>query len=198
MPRLHSVNRTTDLELGRLLKVESEYQSVLASNKQALSLSIEYVFLSAYKVWENFLEDIFASYCRFNDPVKGKRISPFLSPKSEAHAREIIKLEKAFVDWTSPDNVVQRAEILFKRHQIITVPLKSSMTDLRDAKKIRNFIAHGSAESLRVFKDLALNRTGRNFTRAGDFLLTFPSSSSDHYAVYYIKIFRKLVSHISQ
>lgn len=197
MPRIHRVFASANQELDKLLLHEGEYQRALASNRAALVLCEEYVFLSGYKIWENFLESMFISQARYNDPVSGKRTFPFLAPKTERHALELIKLEKDYTDWTSPDNVVKRAEILFRNHKIISDPIKASMNDLRDMKKIRNYIAHGSHESERNFERIARQRTGRAHKCAGDFLLDTPIGSSDYYLIYYLKLIKKLTSLIS-
>lgn len=198
MPRIHIVNQRSIKELDRLLKIEQTYQATLSGKKPALVLTMEYLFLSGYKVWENFLEELFVSQSRYNDPVSGKRTFPYLAPKTENHALGIIKLEKDYVDWTTPDIVVTRAELLFQKHSIITRPIKASMSDLRDAKKIRNYIAHGSLESKRIFKKMALQRTGYNYNVAGEFLLHNAPSSVNYYCLYYLNLFKDLVNRISK
>lgn len=200
MPRIHRLNSSATKELDKLLAIEATFQSQLSTNKAALDLAIEYSFLSGYKVWENFLEGVFISQSRFNDPVAGKRSYPFLMPKTEKHALDIIKLEKGYIDWTSPDIVIKRAEILFRNHHILTTPITSSMQDLRDAKKIRNYIAHGGSEAKRLFDAVAQRRLGRKAKGAGDFLVSPPigSPNAQHYAVYYLELFKTLVKAISQ
>lgn len=198
MPRIHQVNSASIRELDKLIRVESQYQSNLVLKKEALELAIEYVFLSGYKAWENFLESVFVSQARYNDPVAGKRLYPFLAPRTEIHAHEILKLEKRYLDWTDPETVVSRAEILFRNSRFIADPIKSSMQDLRDAKRVRNHIAHGSGETLRLFHDLSVKRLGKKSKTAGEFLQAFPAHSSVHYAVYYLEKFKQLVNDISQ
>jgi hypothetical protein len=200
MPRIHRLNLTATKQLDKLLAIEATFQGQLSSEKAALDLAIEYSFLSGYKVWENFLEGIFISQSRFNDPVAGKRTYPFLMPKTEKHALDIIKLEKDYMDWTSPDIVIKRAEILFRNHHIVTAPITSSMQDLRDAKKVRNYIAHGGTEAKRLFDAVAQRRLGRRAKGAGDFLVSSPigQANGPHHAVYYLDLFKSLVNAISQ
>lgn len=199
MPRIHSINSKADRELSKLITIEETFQRKLTSQRAALQLAVEYTFLSGYKIWENFLQQVFVSQSRFNDPVSGKRTFPYLAPKTEAHALGIIKLEKDYLDWTSPDNVIKRAEILFRNHCIITTPLKSSMQDLRDAKKIRNFIAHGGDEAKKPFDGVTQSRLSRKVKTAGEFLLASPSNNATqpHYVVYYLHMFKTLVTLIS-
>lgn len=198
MPRIHTINRKVVKEIDRLIDIESKYQVTLSVEREALELAIEYVFLSGYKIWENFLESVFVSQSRYNDPVAGRRVFPYLAPKTESHAHDIIKLEKRYVDWTDAEAVIARAEILFRNSKIIADPIKSCMQDLRDAKRVRNFIAHGSGESLRLFQDLSVKRLGKKSKSAGEFLHSLPPGNADHYVVFYLKKFRELVCSISQ
>lgn len=197
MPRIHAIYSKACKELDSLIQIESQYQTNLSTHRAALNLSIEYIFLCGYKTWEKFLESVFISQSRYNDPVSGKRPYPFLDPRTEKHAHELIKLEKDYIDWTSPDSVVSRAEILFRNSKIITDPIKSSMQDLRDAKRVRNHIAHESQETLRLFDDLTMKRLGKKFKTAGNYLLSKPSGNNDHYAIFYINKFKQLVTEIS-
>lgn len=197
MPRIHTLNKSVLRSINKLLSTEEKYQRMLASERDALELSVEYVFLSGFKVWENFLEAVFVSQSRYNDPVAGRRLFPYLAPKTEAHANDLIKLEKRYVDWTDPESVVDRADILFRNSRIIAQPIKASMKDLRDAKRVRNFIAHGSGESLRLFQDLSVKRLGKKAKSAGEFLQSVPPGESAHYAVYYLRLFKSLATQIS-
>lgn len=198
MPRIHLVIRSTVKEIDRLIAIEAIYQSLLVAERDALDLAVEHIFLSGYKAWENFIESLFISQSRYNDPVSGRRLFPYLSPRTEAHAYDIIRLERRFVDWGDPEVIVSRAEILFRNSRTIGDPIKSSMQDLRDAKRIRNFIAHGSGESLRLFQDLSIKRLGRKSKSAGDFLQAFPSSAAPHYVIYYLTRFKELACKMSQ
>lgn len=198
MPRIHVVNTSIVKEIDKLLSIEAKYQIALASQRDALNLAVEYIFLSGFKSWENFLESVFISQSRYNDPVSGRRPFPYLAPRTEDHAHALIKLERRFVDWTEPDLVVERAEILFRNSHIITQPIKSSMQDLRDAKRVRNYIAHGSSESFRLFQDLSVKRLGKKLKSAGAFLQLSPNGSTAHYAVYYLDLFKDLACKISK
>ena len=198
MPRIHAINKATIRDIDKLIAIEAMYQSSLSLEREALELAIEYTFLSGYKAWENFLESVFVSQSRYNDPVSGKRLFPYLAPRTESHARDIIKLEKRYIDWTDPEAVISRADILFKNGKIITAPIKSSMQDLRDAKRVRNYIAHGSGESSRLFQDLCVKRLGKKSKTAGEFLQSKPTGKTTHYAVYYLNKFRELVCNISE
>lgn len=197
MPRVFKLYTQSTKEIDKLLKIEAVYQKMLVKDKVSLQLSVEYIFLSGFKVWENFIEKVFISQSRYNDPVSGKRTFPYLAPKTEIHALNMIQLEKQYVDWTSPDHIITRADILFRSPQVITDPIKNSLQDLRDAKKIRNYIAHGSEESKSKFVNMARSRTGRIYCTAGEFLLGCPTGLPTHYALHYLNLFKGLVKDIS-
>jgi len=197
MARIYRINSKTISSLEKLITLDSEYQNVQFNSSDALTLAIEYLFLEGYKIWENFLEAIFLSYSRYNDPISGKRPFPYLAPKTESHALDLLKLEKNYLDWTSPDNVVKRAEICFRSHSIITTPIKASMQDLRDAKKLRNHIAHSSEESERIFQNISRNRIGQKVKRPGVFLNKISPDSINNYNVYFLELFKTLVNSLS-
>jgi len=197
MARPDKIASTTVQRLQKLLDNEATYQQKLSSSQPALKLAIEYIFLSGFKEWENFLELTFFSQSRFNTPIGRRRLAPFLKPKSLEHAKDLVQLEKDFLDWTTPDHVIKRAEILFKQSSLIVEPLKSNITMLRDVKKIRNYIAHGSSESERIFQALSVNRLGQKMQDAGDFLLARPAGQNNHYVVIYLEKFIELVKLMS-
>ncbi len=196
MARPVSIGTKTVQKLNGVLRIQRTFQLELAVKPLALSLAEEYIFLSAYKIWEIFLENIFAAQSRYNDPVAGRRPYPFLSPRTEKHAIEIFCLEKEYIDWTNPDAVVERAEILFRDHRPITDPLKSNMQDLRDMKKIRNFVAHGSTESFKKFQNLTLSRIGAKSPSAGNFLL-HAHVAGNTYGIFYLELLKRLIRTIS-
>lgn len=198
MPRIKSLSLSTKKSLSQLSSLEAKYQSLLSTDYDALCHASEYIFLSAYKIWENYLEGTFVSFARYNEKIGRIAPNPFINPATERQALEIIKLEKDFIDWTNPDFVVTRAGILFKNSQIITAPIATSIQLLRDAKKIRNYVAHGSSESKRRFKDMSRQRLSRNIDRAGEYLLATPAGNAVHFNLTYLNLFKSLVSQISQ
>ena len=185
MPRIYKIGKTASAKLRELIKLDSEYQTSGFKSKQALGYSIEYIFLEGFKTWENFVEDLFTSHARYNDPVSGKRSYPYLAPKTESHALELLTLEKDYLDWTSPDNILVRAKTCFKKDTVITTPIKRNLSALRDMRKIRNHVAHGSKESLRLFKDLSRRRLGIIVARPGDYL-NKQSPRQNKYIQYFI------------
>ncbi len=197
MPRVHALEKSATKQLSLLISLDKEYQSISFKHKEALEYCIEYTFLEAFKTWENFIENLFISHARYNDPVSGRRTYPFLAPRTEKHALELLTLERDYLDWTSPDNIISRAETCFRAHSVITTPIKRCIQDLRDMKKIRNHIAHGSKETGRIFKDLSRRRLGKVVLRPGNYLNHNSPDGTNNYNVYYLRILLSLTNEMA-
>jgi len=197
MPKVSIINNNVVSRLDKLISIDREYQSIPFSHVSILNFSIEYVFLEAYKCWENFIEDIFVSHSRYNKPISGIKPGPYLKPKDEIHALNLLKLEKDYIDWTTPDNIISRAEICFKNHHVVSDPIKLAVRDLRDSKKLRNCIAHGSKESIRIFNELCRANIGTIGISPGEYLNTISPDRINNYNVYYMMIYKNLVNQIS-
>ena len=197
MPTASKVNTYYVARLDKLISIDKEYQQMKFSAPEILNLSIEYVFLEAYKCWENFVEDIFVSHSRYNKPISGVKPGPYLKPRDEAHALDLLKLEKDYIDWTSPDAIISRAEICFTNSQIVVDPIKLSIRDLRDSKKLRNCIAHGSKESIRIFGELCRSNVGMVGITPGEYLNKTSPDKINNYNVYYLNLYKKLLNAIS-
>lgn len=136
-------------ELDKLLRLDAENQTRFSGSANSFYLErlSESLFFSAYRAYENFLEDAFILYCLEKESVSGKKFTSFLKPKNFSHARELIQSSMPHLDWTSPDNVISRAETYLLDGEPIKTPVASSLEVLRDMKKLRNHIAHNSRES---------------------------------------------------
>lgn len=183
-------------QLDRLITIDAEYQRISFSSVDILHQSIEYTFLQGYKNWENFIEDLFISCSRYKGKVFGSKVGSYLKPVDDVHALNLLKLEKDFIDWTNPETIISRAEICFSNHQIITESIKLTIKDLRDVKKLRNCIAHGSKESIRIFNELCRNNVGTVNITPGQYLDTISPDRSNNYNVYYLLLFKKLINNI--
>jgi hypothetical protein len=183
-------------QLDKLILVDQEYQRITFSSVDILNQSIEYTFLEGYKCWENFIEDIFISCSQFKGKITTHRAGSYLKPKNDTHALDLLKLEKDYIDWTNPENIISRAEICFLNHQIITACIKLAIRDLRDSKKLRNCIAHGSKESLKIFNELCRNNIGNVNISPGEYLNTISPDAVNNYNVYYLSLFKNLINTI--
>ena len=75
-----------------------------------------------------------------------------MKPKSFNHAEKLIKSSMRYLDWTNPDDVIKRADLYLKDGFPIKYPYTTHRELLLDFKRIRNHIAHDSAESLDGYK----------------------------------------------
>jgi hypothetical protein len=149
-------------ELGRLVRFDTENQrnfsastgsSVRGSlSARQLQLLTESIFFAAFRAYQNFLRDIFLLYCLEKRPRSGKRVRSYLKPKNFGHAELLIQSQMPFLDWVSPDNVIERAELYLERGFPVRLPYTAGRETFLDMKKIRNHIAHNSKESLREYK----------------------------------------------
>lgn len=161
MPRsrrsLNAPFREFRLEIDRLLRVDEENQKNIAfgggrtghgrlSSRQ-LHILTEGLFFAGYRAFEGFLRDIFLLYCLEKQPGTGGRVRSFLKPQSFLHAERLIRSSMRFLDWTSPDHILERAELYLEGGFPIKDQYAPRMEKLRDMKRLRNHIAHDSEES---------------------------------------------------
>jgi hypothetical protein len=73
-----------------------------------------------------------------------------VNPTDRAHARAIVTSSQPFLDWTSPNVLMDRCETYLAEGPIRDA-IASSREHLLQAKKIRNHIAHNSRESQAEF-----------------------------------------------
>lgn len=127
-----------------------------AISKKQLFLLTEAIYFSGFRAYENFIRDIFLLYCMRKKTASGKVTKSFVRPRNFQHAENLIKSSMPFLDWSSPDRIIQRSELYLDNR----VPIKDAITNhieaLRDYKKIRNHIAHNSIESLKEYKKVLL------------------------------------------
>ncbi|MDF2525569.1 MAG: hypothetical protein K0S17_654 [Enterobacter mori] len=129
------------------------------------NLLYEAIFLRIYRAYENLLENTFISYLSGEATKSGLQLATFLKPNDRGHARAMITSSQPYLDWTSPQTVIRRAEVYLDGENPIKTAISSSLTHLTSAKKIRNHIAHNSMESMSDFNKVVK-----------DFLLTVPLS----------------------
>lgn len=120
--------------------------------KTQMYLLTEAVFFAAFRAYEQFLRNSFLIYCCGIQPGKRKLVRSFLQPKTLPHAEMLVKSSMPFLDWSSPDTVIERAEAYLKDGYPIKAPLAANLETLRVLKKIRNHIAHMSNESTQEYK----------------------------------------------
>jgi len=188
MPRsrrkVSAVRRDFHAELNRLRRFDAVNQERFSPysgvpqpgrlTRHQLHFLTEAVFFRAFRAYESFVRDVFLLYCLEKRPRSGARVRSSLNPRSFLHAEELIQSSRPFLDWTSPDTVIERAELYLKDGFPIKLPYTTHRETLRDFKKIRNHIAHDSKESLKRYK-LVLRKHYRTIPLSipppGEFLL---------------------------
>ena len=138
--RLDSLFRMTD-------KVESNIDLTLLEKEKIF----EGLFLDAFKNYELTIEKLFIAAMLTRETIARKRFYSYVRPRNVNHAKDILLLEKDYIDWANPESVITRAEALFQNHCIITDCIKTNMQFLGDSRKVRNAIAHSSEESIKKF-----------------------------------------------
>jgi len=138
-------------ELSSLERMDQKNQRELASRKPQLILLTEGVFFRAFRAYENYLEDAFLLYLLEKPTLSGAVSSSYLKPRNFLHARELLLSGKRFLDWTTPEVVMDRAETFLQNGGTVRNSIASVRQDLKDMKVVRNHIAHNSMESERAF-----------------------------------------------
>jgi hypothetical protein len=196
-----------------LLLLDQKNQSRLANSSgrvpsdnishQQLVLLTEGIFLSAYRDFESFLEDVFILYTQSKPTLSNKKPKSFLNPLDFDHAYELIKSGREYLDWTSPTAVIERAEIYLKDGEPIKLVFTSNQTVLTQMKSIRNHVAHNSNKSLSQYKKVLQKLHGTlpiRIPRPGEFLLQIVPRSSPptHYLVHYLMILKTVATEITR
>ena len=146
-------------ELRRLENFDTENQkkssgrvSPSSLSKKQLYLLTEAIFFSGFRAYENFINDIFILYCMEKKTFSGKRINSYLKPQNFQHAENLLKSSMPFLDWSSPDTVINRSELYLSQGFPIKSAIALHLEPLRDFKRIRNHIAHNSTASFQEYQ----------------------------------------------
>lgn len=144
-------------DLKRLRRFDFDNQSrfqVGSLTKAQRDLLVESIYTSVFRAYEGFIREIFILYCLEKKSRKKPDARSYLRPENFLHAENLIKSSMPFLDWTSPDTVITRAELyLFDGHPV-KLPYTTNRVALLGFKKIRNHIAHNSVESEGGFASL--------------------------------------------
>jgi hypothetical protein len=175
--KISTVRNDFQKELKRLEIFDSQNQkNFLKKNlsKQQLCLLTEALFFNAFRAYEGFVRDIFLLYCMGKKPRTGARVKSYLSPKSFDHAEDLIQSSMRFLDWASPDTVIERAELYLQEGFPVKMPYTTNLLPLRTFRRVRNHVAHNSSASLEEFKKVLKDHYGTipiNIPKPGEFLL---------------------------
>ncbi len=171
-------------------------------NKQQLHLLTESSFFSAFRAFENFVEDVFI-LCLLEKPsIANKRPKSYLKPKDFRHARELLKSSQKYLDWTSPQTLIERSERYLADGEPFKTVIASNQKDIQNMKRIRNHIAHNSDESSqdyrKVVRDINSGTLPLTIPPPGELLLQIAprTQPSQHYLVFYIARLREVAKAI--
>lgn len=166
-------------EIKRLQKFDAENQKKYSAGKPSLSkreisLLTESIFFSAFREYENFIRDVFLIYSLGNSKYQRRKIISYLQPKDFFHAEKLMQSSMPFLEWNSPDEIIERSELYFVNGYPFKVPYATNLQALKDYKRVRNHIAHNSSASLAQYIKVLKNHYGTiplNTPSPGEFLL---------------------------
>lgn len=146
-----------DKEIKRLRSIKFHSQSNLNISlgrpkknyitKRQMHLIQESTYFATFRTFENFIEEIFLLYCMGKRSQSGTHGIPYLAPTTYAHAADMIKSSQQFLDWSSPDIIIERSELYLKDGEPFKLVISSNINKLRSYKHLRNHIAHNSNQS---------------------------------------------------
>jgi len=162
---------------------QTNFQNKKLSKKQLHILS-ESTFFSAFREYENFIRDVFLLYTQEKKRMSGAKVVSYLQPKDFFHAENLIKSSMPFLDWNSPDTIIERSELYLKDGYPIKALYTTNKSSLSSYKKIRNHIAHNSTESMNSFKKVLRGYFGTNplvIPSVGEYLLLTSKTDQNKY-----------------
>lgn len=122
--------------------------------KAQIELMVESIFFAAFRSYEGFIREIFVLYCQEKKTDTKTNIKSYLKPKNFEHSELLVKSSMPFLDWTSPETIIERSELYLENGYPIKLPYTTNLQQLRDFKRLRNHIAHNSLESETQYEKL--------------------------------------------
>lgn len=135
---------------------------ILSISKRRIHLINEYSFLNLYLSWEYFLEEAFIRFLCGAQNSNALPKTRYVRPYSLKHARDVIKQNQRYIDWTAGNVVIDRAKLYFKDGEPFNSALGSCLNELTEMKKIRNRIAHSSKEVRESYQQLVRQKLGHH------------------------------------
>ena len=174
-------------ELKRLKQLDKNnqinFQNGLLSNKQ-IHILVESNFFSVFREYENYIRDIFLLYTQEKCRKNGTNVKSYLKPKDFFHAEKLMQSSLNFLDWNSPDTIIERSEVYLKDGFPIKSPYTINRVKLTEYKKLRNHIAHNSFQSLAAYKKVLRTYYGTNplsIPSVGEYLLLTSKNDPNKY-----------------
>jgi hypothetical protein len=142
-------------------------------NQNQIDLLVESIFFNCFRYYENYIREAFLLCC-LGKVFKRPRVRSYLNPKNFQHSEALIKSTSRYLDWSSPDSLIQRAEIYLENGHPISNIINGRIIQLRTFKKLRNHVAHDSIESLNEYRQVLTAYHGFvpvNIPTVGQFLM---------------------------
>jgi hypothetical protein len=163
-----------------------------------MHLLTESLFFAGFRAYEQFMRNIFLLYSCGVQPGKRKLVRSFLDPRSVQHAESLVKSARPFLDWSSPDVIIERAETYLHEGYPLKVPTAMHLELPRELKRIRNHIAHMSPESLDEYKKVLKSHYAvipLRLPRPGEYLLLPSRRKPD---IYYLREYFDVIESIAR
>lgn len=162
-------------------------------SKGQMVLITEGVFIRAFSSYEVFLEELFVLYARGKSTISGRTVPRFILPKDGLHARDLIRSNMNYLEWNSPDVLIQRAETYLDGG-----PIKQSIVQHKDRlntiRRIRNAIAHRSDDAWQRYANAVtaeLRAPPLKTPEPGGFLMmTDPRARNQHFLTSYLLVMK--------
>lgn len=159
----------------------------------------EALFLRAFTAYENDVERLFLHYVTGGPSLAGATANSYLSLTDEVAARKLIKAGFRFLSWAKPQDIRTTAENYIENGWPIVDMLATKTQDLSDCERIRNRIAHNSAEAVQQFNTVQRNTlaTVRIFQlNPGQFLRIRNTRMRKLHILHYIEVLNDTLSAI--
>jgi hypothetical protein len=123
----------------------------------------EAVMFRLYRVYERLVRAAFLDFCVQPKTLSGQTVNSKLKCSDWDTAEAILKAGNKFLEWGSVELVKGMSFLVFERGFPISDLLSPIHSDLVDLQRLRNFIAHDSAEAKKGFK-----KVRAQYVRVGD------------------------------
>jgi hypothetical protein len=120
----------------------------------------EALFIRAFIRYESALETLFFHYASGGGSVQGAIANSYLRPGNEEAARRMVRAGFKFMSWSKPEIIRDTAKVYIENGWPIADMMAGQNQDLADCERIRNRIAHNSAEAATQFNIVQRNLLG--------------------------------------
>jgi hypothetical protein len=117
----------------------------------------EALFLRAFTAYEADVEKLFLHYVTGGVSLQGVPANSYLRINDESLARKLTKGGYKFLSWAKPQEIRTTAENYIENGWPISGMMNAKAQDLTDCERVRNRIAHNSAEARFKYNNVQKN-----------------------------------------